>query len=439
MTHSVRPTSGDERQRRAIVRSDCMLHSPAESSLAVATQRRAPWRLGIINGSVGALDPQGRVAVHPALGRLLEALRERVPTARVCMPILPERQDNMTHLLNYPGDAIVRLPPLATTISAQRYYLQTRRTVRAFAAENDVLFIRLPFQLPLCLRGLGKPKVLQVLGNLVEVVRASSDYRGPAKILARWFARHSSQSIRRLVAEPQTRTVTHGQEVWQLLGCRHGRTVVSSCIFKAEMRPREDLRLGEPPRLLFVGYLRPEKGVETLLEAFGLLRQKRELKLTLVGGIDRRTGAGERIWQRISESPFRDDIRTTGAMDFGESLFDLYRSHDLFVLPSLSEGTPRTLVEARSFGCPVVATRVGGIPSSVEHGVDGLLVDPNDPAGLAVAIEQILDDEPLRLRLIRAGIDRSQTRTLEAFAADLVDELEIVARESGHERQETPG
>jgi glycosyltransferase involved in cell wall biosynthesis len=233
--------------------------------------------------------------------------------------------------------------------------------------------------------------------------------------------------MRQLVAEPNTRTVTHGQELWQLLGCREGRTIVSSCIYEREMRPRDDLQLRHPPRLLFVGYLRPEKGIHTLLDAFGRLRHERELKMTLAGGADRDTNAERLIHQKIAESPYKDDIQLTGMLDFGEPLFELYRQHDLYVLPSLSEGTPRTLVEARAFGCPVVATRVGGIPSSVTDGVDGLLVPPSDPEALAAAIRRVLDDDALRRRLIAEGLRRARTLTLEHFAGGLLDELEILA------------
>jgi glycosyltransferase involved in cell wall biosynthesis len=120
----------------------------------------------------------------------------------------------------------------------------------------------------------------------------------------------------------------------------------------------------------------------------------------------------------------------TGLLEFGEPLFELYRNHDIYVLPSLSEGTPRTLVEARAFGCPVVATRAGGIPSSVTHEKTGLLVEPNDSAGLAAAIERILNDEPLRLRLIDEGLRGSQEQTLEYFTGQLVEELQILARQS---------
>jgi glycosyltransferase involved in cell wall biosynthesis len=218
--------------------------------------------------------------------------------------------------------------------------------------------------------------------------------------------------------------------MWDLLGCREGRIVVSSCLYEREMRPRENRALGNPPRLLFVGYLRPEKGIQDLLTAFEQIRAKRPLKLTLVGGIDKTSVAEAAAHEQIRNSRYRDDITLTGMLDFGEPLFELYRSHDVFVLPSLSEGTPRTLVEARSFGCPAVATRVGGVPSSLHDGQNGLLVEPRDPQGLAAAIERILDDEPLRMRLIDAGLQDAPLQSVEHFADQLTEELYILAQGS---------
>src|SRR6185295_17890657 len=102
------------------------------------------------------------------------------------------------------------------------------------------------------------------------------------------------------------------------------------------------------------------------------------------------------IHRRVARSPYAADIELRGMLPFGEELFELYRTSDVYVLPSLSEGTPRTAVEARAFGCPVVATNVGGIPTSISDGVDGLLVPPRDPAALAAAIDRLLSDEALR-------------------------------------------
>lgn len=397
----------------------------------IVRAQKLDLRLGIITGSLAARDENGNMILSFALGRLLEAIRERVPETRVCIPILPQPRHDMNHVLQYPDESIVPLPPLRTTLGSQAHYLKTRRVLVNFARSVDMLFVRLPFQLPSCLLGLGKPKLLQVVSNPYEVIKASSDYSGVMKVLARRFARHLEATMKRLVTEDTTRTVTNGRQMWDKLQCVNGRVTVSSCIHESEMQPRTDFRLGDPPRLLFVGYIRPEKGVDILLDAFDHIRQRRKIKLTIVGKSDRASGAEELALQRIRQSPFRDDIEVKGMLNYGSELFDLYRSHDLYVLSSLSEGTPRTLVEARGFGCPVVATNVGGIPTSVEDGKDGLLVEPSDTEQLANAIQRVLDDEVLRLSLIREGLRRSRLHTLERFTDELVEEMRILATGSG--------
>jgi len=389
------------------------------------------FKLGIIAGDVAARNSQGQVVLNFSIGRLLEQIKVRITDTRLCIPVMSAPQAEMDHILNFPQTAITVLPPLRSTLESQAFYLQTRRILRRFAQSVDLLLIRLPFQLPLCLLHLGKPKLLQVASNPSEIVKVSTDYSGPWKLLAQRFALHSIANMRRLVAEDRTRVVTNGRQLWELLKCRNGRVIVSSAIYSSEMKPRTDFALGNPPRLLFIGYLRPEKGVETLLAAFTQIRRQREIKLTLVGGTDRATGAEARIQRCIELNPYKDDIEQKGMIKFGEELFDLYRSHDVYVLPSLSEGTPRTLVEARSFGCPVVATNVGGIPSSVTHDSDGLLVPPNNPDEMAASILRVLDNQKLRHRLIEEGLKRSCSYTLERFADGIVDELRILHRHSG--------
>jgi glycosyltransferase involved in cell wall biosynthesis len=68
---------------------------------------------------------------------------------------------------------------------------------------------------------------------------------------------------------------------------------------------------------------------------------------------------------------------------------------NVFVLPSLSEGSPNALLEAMACGLPVVATRVGGVPEIATDGATALLVPPKDPLSLARAIDRLLDDVDL--------------------------------------------
>jgi glycosyltransferase involved in cell wall biosynthesis len=100
------------------------------------------------------------------------------------------------------------------------------------------------------------------------------------------------------------------------------------------------------------------------------------------------------------------------------------RAADVFVLPTLSEGTPHVLVEARANGLPCISTTVGGVPNTVTHGYDALLVPPKDARALARAIEQVICDTELRRMLIFNGLVQAQSQTLDRFIFTVLKELE---------------
>jgi glycosyltransferase involved in cell wall biosynthesis len=89
-----------------------------------------------------------------------------------------------------------------------------------------------------------------------------------------------------------------------------------------------------------------------------------------------------------------------------ERIPHLIRAADVFVLNSEYEGLSHTLLEVSALGTAIVATGVCGNPEVVEHGVNGLLVPPRDPAALRSAVERLLADEALRARLVQAGRER---------------------------------
>jgi glycosyltransferase involved in cell wall biosynthesis len=76
---------------------------------------------------------------------------------------------------------------------------------------------------------------------------------------------------------------------------------------------------------------------------------------------------------------------------------------DIFVLPSVSEGLPISILEAMTTGLPVVATRVGGVPELVEDGVTGFVVPSENSAELAKALNRLLDDPSLCRKMGQSG------------------------------------
>jgi glycosyltransferase involved in cell wall biosynthesis len=159
----------------------------------------------------------------------------------------------------------------------------------------------------------------------------------------------------------------------------------------------------EPGRILSVGRLVPKKGFPVLIDALARLDRK-GLRFTAEV-----FGAGP---LREELERCRDERGLAGRVTFhGARLQDeilaAYRRAGVFALAPVvtddgdRDGIPNVLVEAMASGVPVVSTRISGIPELISDGVDGLLVEPNDPHGLAVAIARLLTDRGLAERLAR--------------------------------------
>ena len=144
--------------------------------------------------------------------------------------------------------------------------------------------------------------------------------------------------------------------------------------------------------VLFVGRFAHQKGLPDLLEAWADTPQLQDAMLVLVGAPSRDDpiepiAANERVIVR----------------DWTNDIKRYYHASDILVLPSIAEGLPNTLLEAMACGLPVVATRVGGTPSLIRDGDNGLLVDPGDRLGLGTAISALVVDSGLRERFGHAA------------------------------------
>lgn len=160
--------------------------------------------------------------------------------------------------------------------------------------------------------------------------------------------------------------------------------------------------------ILTVGRLDPIKGFATLVEALALLKSR---------GLDfrcRLLGSGPLDAELKAQAQARgvaDRIDFTGAQP-QDVVRGWMGEAGLFVLPSEvaadgnRDGIPVALMEAMATGCPVVSTRVSGIPELIENEQDGLLVDPRQPHALADAMQRLLEDAMLRSHVARGARTR---------------------------------
>jgi len=158
-----------------------------------------------------------------------------------------------------------------------------------------------------------------------------------------------------------------------------------------------------------VGRLSPEKGFDRLIDAFSrVVAAGSHAKLIILGEGPERAALEERVRLRgLSER-----VLMPGFVD-ATSHLSLFT---VFVLSSLTEGLPISLLEAMRAGVPVVATRVGAIPSIV--GADcGVLVDTNDIDGLAGALQRVLNDASLAATLSTAALVKVREYSVSRMAA----------------------
>ena len=157
------------------------------------------------------------------------------------------------------------------------------------------------------------------------------------------------------------------------------------------------------PLVLFVGRLVPKKGHDVLLDACALLKARGvEFECEIVGGGELRF----QLEAQAHRSGLEDLVRFRGPLPQSE-VGELLGKASVFAAPCVvtddgdRDGLPTVLLEAMAVGAPCVSTDVTGIPEVIRHGETGLLVGQRDPQSLADAIQALLEESELRIRLAK--------------------------------------
>ena len=220
----------------------------------------------------------------------------------------------------------------------------------------------------------GKPFVVQLWGTDVELARRAPALFRPVLRRAR-LAICASSALAAAARE---------------LGARELRVIPSPVALPPEVAEPE-----EPPHVLFVGRLSPEKG------ALELVAATEGLPRVIVG-----------------DGPLRAQIPDAVGFVPSTEVGGFYDRAALVCVPSLREGYGMAAAEAMAHGRPVVASATGGLLDLVEDGVTGLLVPPGDVPALRAAIERLLGDRELRARLGEAAREHARERLSPDVAAE---------------------
>ncbi len=178
-------------------------------------------------------------------------------------------------------------------------------------------------------------------------------------------------------------------------------------------------------KLLYTGRIDLAKGLIELISALGVLN-KFEIKYTLdiVGWEGNKyQPVQKQLLELAKQNGQQNQLTFHGKMSVGEELNRMYRQSDIYIIPSYHEGFPRTIWESMANSCPVIATKVGSIPFFLKEKADAILIQPKIIEEIVTAVETMVSNEELRLKIIKNGFELAKTNTLEFQTKELIRKI----------------
>lgn len=297
------------------------------------------------------------------------------------------RPDPAWQRVDGPGVSFVPIPDQRGLREIMRALPRTWMTIARGLAGGDCFFLRgggpMGTLAWVQLRARGIPYGRQVVGHDRQALQSALGHLpGPMRrlvaeaghFLARWQVRGAACAAYVSPALQESYPAAPGAPMFCFSDVTLGPEIMTG--------PRDAAGFcADPLRLVTVGRLSPEKGHRVLLEALARLDRAghRAFTLDIIGPGPER----DALLALAREHGVADRVTLAGLVPWGPALFERLDAADLFVLPSLTEGLPRAMLEAMSRGLPAVATRVGGVPDVLE---EDALVAPGDPGALAERI-----------------------------------------------------
>ena len=243
----------------------------------------------------------------------------------------------------------------------------------------------------------GFPNVITIHGNMRQVARSL----GARPFSFHWLMAHlEAWTIRRaggvvcLSRYTRAQVQALARQTWLL------PNAVEEVFFKIEPAPAPE------PTLLCVGTVIPYKNQNELIRCLDPVAAKQNIRLIFLGGANPDRPYCQEFLELVRNRPWC----VFKGFTEGNDLREHFRTAHLLVHPSLEDNCPMVILEAMAAGLPVAASRIGGIPDLIDHGVNGLLFDPMDSSQIRDAVVQLLSDSEARKRIADEGKKRALER-----------------------------
>lgn len=333
-----------------------------------------------------------------------------------------EKFSEMKVISNFTNVDVYELPPSTTYISAVRYFYSYFKAYKSFSNDFFDSYVRYPVPFGWLAKIFIKGKrIIHYVGDPIDTILKNKDmyffrkilyliFFLPEYILYLWASNGDNLSV-----------FTNGNHIAKKIK-KYGvepRALISTTLDKNDFYLNPDKKISDvSPRLIYVGYLRKAKGVLLLVQVFERILKKYPSAIFDI------VGSGE-LENELKEYIIKNNLRNInfhGHIDDRAHLNGLLRASDIFCFASLSEGSPRVILEAMANGINVVSTPVGSLPSFFKEDIEIVFSDFNDFIDFEEKIISLVEDEKFASNLRTSAFEKVSSLTIDHFIGSIFDE-----------------
>ena len=314
----------------------------------------------------------------------------------VSSSLVKENISGLSELSSFNNLEVVKLPFIAHYADAYRYFFRIINVFKKIAKKTDIIYCRVPD--PFCWfpAFIAKRKtIMHYVGDTIDATWHNQQWNVFHKTVL--LLGYLPEYILTLIASARCTVYTNGKHLQnKLLKYKiKAQPVISSTIGIAELKEPKPFLRSVPPKMIYVGYLRFAKGMNLFKRLWLKLKLiYPNFKFDVVG-----TGEmAQDITDFVKANSLEENVILHGHIDCKSTLKQMLRDSDLFIFPSLSEGSPRVVIEAMAEGLPVLSTPVGSLPDTF---IDGKTIryfnfDREDEV-LRLINEYLTDSKPFEI------------------------------------------
>ena len=315
--------------------------------------------------------------------------------------------------------SVHKLPALKSYFSAYKNFIKYIKLYYSLRKiEFDTVYTRFPSPFGWLQMFFFENRVVHFVGDPIDTVLKNNKigfFRSTLKVL--FFLPEYIMFI--LTCYGNVKVFTNGFHISKKLK-KFGITakpLISTTLICSDFYCKEILKNPKNIKLLYAGYLRKAKGVDVVINAFKLLADEfpSTFSLCIVG-----QGEDELFLKNLVDS-LHIEVSFLGHIDDRDALNNIMRESDIFCFASLSEGSPRVILEAIANGLSVITTPVGSLPYVFKDKQDLLFFNFNDPKDLARKVTSLAFNYEVRKELNESAYKKVQGFKIESFVKEVFD------------------